>query len=526
VTIVSQGFLIGLDFGTASARGVLVDAQTGAQVESTVHRYRHGVLSNALPTGRAIQPGYALQVPADYLEAAEDILRSLGQGRVILSIGVAFTASSPLPTLADGMPLQQLLPDEPHAYVKLWKHSGAQPYADEINEVGGSFLDNFGGRVSGEAMLPKAIELARESPATWSRSARFIEAGDWLVWQLSGTECRSMDLACFKAQYTVERGYPSHLLPGLIERLGLPAPVGTAAGALTGDWRRRTGLHGRPTVAVASIDAHAVMPAVRAVRGGSFVGALGTSAGYIAVHPATHALPTGLEGAAMGAALPDLWCCEAGQAAFGDMLTWFAETFPLDADAESNFAKYDVEAAAVKPGQTGLVILDWFGGNRIPWRDLSLGGVLAGLRVGASAGEIYRAMVESLCFGARLVLELVEEGGIPVSEIIFTSGLARNAFLVQTMTDVLGRNVSVPQIEHSTAVGAAIHGAVSAHVVSNYYDGALKYGAKNKQVFEPTLSHRHIYNEMHSIYRELVSDNIVRSVMHRLFRLNSRRQHD
>ena len=156
----------------------------------------------------------------------------------------------------------------------------------------------------------------------------------------------------------------------------------------------------------------------------------------------------------MGAALPDLWCCEAGQAAFGDMLTWFAETFPLDADAESNFAKYDVEAAAVKPGQTGLVILDWFGGNRIPWRDLSLGGVLAGLRVGASAGEIYRAMVESLCFGARLVLELVEDGGIPVSEIIFTSGLARNTFLVQTMTDVLGRSVSVPQIEHSTAVGA------------------------------------------------------------------------
>lgn len=520
----SQQCLIGVDFGTASARGVLIDAETGVQVDSAVHRYRHGVLSQALPNGRRLPPGYALQVPADYLEAAEHILTRLGQGRQVVSIGIDFTASSPMPAFADGRALQAALPDEPHAYVKLWKHTAAQSYADDVNRLGGRFLDNFGGRVSGEAMLPKAIELARQSPATWSRCERFIEAGDWLVWQLTGSECRSMDFACFKAQYTPDEGYPSHLLPGLSERLGPPTAVGTAAGELSERWRSSTGIRGWPIVAVASIDSHAVLPAVGAVRGGALVGALGTSAGFIAVDPTAHALPSGLESAAMGAALPGLWSCEAGQAAFGDMLTWFAQTFPLAPDMQSNFASYDAAASAVRPGQSGLVALDWFGGNRIPWRDSGLGGVLAGLRIGASAGEIYRSLVESLCFGARLIVELIENGGVPVHEMILTSGLSRNALLVQTMTDVLGRNVSIPKIENPTAVGAAIHGAVAAGLVPDYIDGSFRYGAGSKRVLEPNQAHRAIYDEIYGAYRELVFDDSVRSVMRRLRGVSARWQ--
>ncbi len=184
-----RGYVIGLDFGTEAARGVLLDVATGAQQAHHTHAYRHGVLARQLPDGTLLPVGYALQDAADYLEAADAILSALGRGRRIRSIGIDFTASAPLPARGDGTALSALHPAAPHAYVKLWKHAAAQRHADEINARGGSFLAHCGGRLSGEWMLAKAAQLAAEAPELWKHTERFIEAGDWLVWQLTGMRC-------------------------------------------------------------------------------------------------------------------------------------------------------------------------------------------------------------------------------------------------------------------------------------------------------------------------------------------------
>lgn len=510
-------YAIGLDFGTASARGVLIDAASGRQVGLAVHAYRSGVIAGTLPNGRRIPRDYALQDPGDYLEALEAILRKLAAGLEILSIGVDCTASSPLPAAADGTALAGDHPDEPHAYVKLWKHAAAQRFADAISPHGGGFLDDFGGRFSGEWLLPKALEIESQAPDLWRRAERFIEAGDWIVWQLTGEEVRSLDFACFKAQFRPGIGYPSHLVPGLGARLSDPLAVGSPAGRMTEAWRARTGILGRPVVAVASIDSHAVLPAVGAIRGGAFVGALGTSAGFLALSGERRRLPPGLEGAGVGAALPDLWCCEAGQAAFGDMLTWFVRTFPLDPDLAVNFSRYNAAAAALLPRQSGMLALDWFGGNRIPSADSTLSGLLVGLRIDSTAAGIYRSLVESLCFGTRLILELTEAGGVRIDEVILTSGLAHsNPFLVEVMAHVLGRPVFVPRIENPTAVGAAIHGAVAGGVVGSYADGHGRFGAKSSIPFEPDAGLHALYEDLYRQYKRLVADREVVGVMHSL----------
>ena len=249
-----ETYLIGLDFGSKSARGVLIEVGSGRQCAYHVHAYRHGIMTRALPGGRELPLGFALQNAADYLEAAETILKAIGAGRDIAAIGVDFTASSPLPALADGRGLSEIMPDEPHAYVKLWKHAGAQRYAEAINQSGGAFLANFGGKVSGEWLLAKAAQIVAEGPDVWRRCDRFIEGGDWLVWRLTGHEVRSLDFAAYKAQYAAGQGYPADIIEGLSSRLSTPVAVGSPAGPLTGEWRARTGIRGEAIVAVAVID--------------------------------------------------------------------------------------------------------------------------------------------------------------------------------------------------------------------------------------------------------------------------------
>ena len=508
----SETFLIGLDFGSESARGVLIEASAGRQAAHHVHAYRHGVMTEALPGGRALPPGFALQVAADYLKAAGIILRAIGAGRNVVGIGMDFTASSPMPAFADGRALSEALPDDPHAYVKLWKHAAAQPYAEAINGRGGSYLANFGGKVSGEWLLAKAAQIATESPDVWRRCDKFIEAGDWLVWRLTGREARSLDFAAYKAQYESGAGYPDGIAPSLLEKLSIPQPVGSAAGQLSNEWRERTGIRGEAVVAVAAIDSHVVLPAVGAYGPGVLVGALGTSAAYLVLDDEDRPMPSGIEGRAHGAALPGLWCYEAGQPAFGDVLAWFVRTFPRSADLRANFAQYNREASALTPGQNHLVAIDWWNGNRAPYADKGLRGVLAGLDLSTSAVDIYRALMDSLCFGARSIADLFREGAIPIDRVVLTSGLANsNPFLVQIMSDVLGQSVNVPAIDNPTCVGAAIHGAVAANVVANFREGGDRFGARHFDAYEPDPERERAYSKLYQRYRSLSASAEVRN---------------
>lgn len=509
-------YLIGLDFGTLSVRGVLIDAGSGLAVDHHASPYRHGVISGSLADGTPLPPGFALQDPGDYLAAAEEVLARLGRDRHILAIGLDFTASSPLPTTTDGTPLSALMPGEPHAYVKLWKHS-AQRYADAINAAGGAFLDDFGGRLSGEWLLAKAAEIAAEAPDVWAAADRFIEAGDWMVLRLTGREARNLGFAAYKAQYSAATGYPQGIVPGLEARLARPLPAGSPAGDLTDDWRRRTGIRGPATVAVAIIDSHAVLPAVGAVEGGTMVGALGTSAAYLFLAEHRVPLPAGLEGVAHGGSLPDLWLYEAGQAAFGDVLAWFVRTFPRGADLTASFAAYNAEAATLAPGDNHLVGLDWWNGNRVPYADSRLSGLLMGFGLDTTAAGIYRALMEALCYGTRRVLELANAGGLDTRRLVMTSGLAEtNPLLVAIMADVLGREIELPTIAHATATGAAIHGAVAAGVVTDFKEGAARFGARSRRLFTPDPSRSARYQPLYAAYCQMADLTPVRAAMRRI----------
>lgn len=513
----TDGYLIGLDFGTESARGVLISTASGRQEKSLVCPYKHGVMTSRLDNGVELPPAYALQDADDYLLAAETILRDLGSGRRIEAIGLDSTASSPLPAQADGTPLSRIAPSEPHAYVKLWKHAAAQSHAEAINRRGGAYLANFGGRLSGEWLLAKAAELRAEAPGIWGRTSRFIEAGDWIVWQLTGREVRSLNMAAYKAQYLPGIGYPEHVVPGLDDRLAVPHQVGTAAGELTADWRRRTGITGPAVVAVAAIDSHAVVPAVKAGRSRTLIGALGTSAAYLYLTNHPQPLPRGLEGAAENAALPGFWGYEAGQPAFGDILAWFARAFPLTADEGSTFDRYNAAAAAIRPGSTQLLAIDWWSGNRVPFADTSLSGMLIGLNLSTTGPAIYRALVEGLCFGARTVVDVLAAGNLPTEQLIATSGLAqRNPLVVQTLADVTGLAVEVPLIANATSVGAAIHGAVAAGVVDDFAAGQKRFGATSSQSYVPDTRVRPIYDEIYDRYRAITASEDIRNTMRSL----------
>jgi L-ribulokinase len=515
----ARRYVIGLDYGTESARGVLLDVESGEQIASHARSYRHGVMTS-LPDGPVLPPLWALQNAADYVEAAEQILSALGRGREIEGIGLGFTASSPMPATEQGVALSQLHPHEPHAYVKLWKHGAAQPQAEAINAKGGAFLDNFGGKLSGEWLLAKAAQIAEEAPEIWQETGRFIEAGDWLVWQLTGQETRSLGFAAYKAQYSVETGYPTDIVPDLAGKLIRPQPIGASVGSLSAAWRERTGISGQAAVAVAVIDSHVILPAVGGVSDGCLVGALGTSAVYLALGKVFRPLPPGIEGVAFDGSVRDLWCYEAGQAGFGDTLAWFVQTFPRAEDPAENFRLYNAEAATLAPGANHLLALDWWNGNRVPLADSGLSGLLLGLKTSSTAAGIYRALLESLCFGARSILDLFVAGNFAIERVILSSGLAlNNPLLVQIMADIIERDIEVPEIDNPTAVGAAIHGAVAAGVVADYPAGSARFGARSFKRYRPDEHAAFAYRTLYSNYRALSADPAVRSVMHDLNRI-------
>lgn len=510
-------YLIGLDFGTLSVRGVLIDADSGVAVDYHASPYRHGVMNGSLADGTPLPSGFALQDAHDYIVAAEEVLCRLGQHRHVLSIGIDFTASSPLPATADGTPLSALMPNEPHAYVKLWKHAAAQRYADAINAAGGAFLDNFGGRLSGEWLLAKAAQVASEAPAVWAATERFIEAGDWMVSQLTGCEARNLGFAAYKAQYSAATGYPDGIVPGLATRLAPPLKAGSPAGELNAEWRRKTGIVGPAVVAVAVIDSHAVLPAVGAVEDGMAVGALGTSAAYLFLTERPLSLPAGLEGMARDGSLPGFWLYEAGQAAFGDLLAWFVRTFPRGSDLAASFAAYNAEAAMLPPGDSHLLGLDWWNGNRVPHADSRLSGLLMGFGMDTTAAGIYRALMEAICYGTRQIMELAGAGGLGTGRVVMTSGLAEtNPLLLTIMADVLGRDIELPEIAHATATGAAIHGAVAAGVVADFRDGAARFGSRSRRFFHPDTDRSKRYQPLFSTYCELASLTPVQAAMRRI----------
>ncbi len=531
-----RSYAIGIDFGTESGRAVLVDCGEGRELGTTVYPYRHGVIDERLPESEvALEPDWALQDPEDYLRTLQETVPALlSQTGVdpaeVIGIGIDFTACTMLPTLADGMPLCLLeeLRGVPHAWVKLWKHHAAQPEADRINEVaaerGEPWLPRYGGKISSEWFFAKALQILDEAPEIYARADRLIEAADWIVWQLTGTETRNTCTAGYKAIWSKRDGFPSdayfaaldprfeHVVDEKMSRA--ISAIGSRAGGLSEQAAAWTGLRPGTAVAVANVDAHVAAPAATVTEPGTMVLIMGTSICHILLGDEP-ALVEGMCGVVEDGVVPGLFGFEAGQSAVGDIFAWFAEDAvpPEYHEAAARqgtdvHAVLEAEAARLRPGESGLLALDWWNGNRSILVDAELSGLLVGLSLATKAPEIYRALLEATAFGTRVIVEAFADAGVPVDGMVACGGLPeRNRLLMQIFADVTGREFAVAASTQTPALGSAMFGAVAAGAELGGFDSIAEASRQMAQLgderYVPNAASRAVYDELYAEYRRL-----------------------
>ncbi|HVO41434.1 MAG TPA: ribulokinase [Aggregatilineales bacterium] len=524
-------YTIGIDFGTESGRAVLVDTRDGREVATAIHPYANGVIDEHLPgESRPLPPDWALQDPNDYLEVLKRTVPAvLAQSGVkaedVVGLAIDFTACTMLPTKRDGTPLCFL--DEwrhtPHAWVKLWKHHAAQPQADQINatarRMGQAWLDRYGGKISSEWFFSKALQILEEAPEVYAASERLIEAADWTIWQLTGVETRNACTAGYKAM--VQDGtYPSReyfaaldpRFADVIETRMMRqfAPLGGRAGGLTQQAAAWTGLKPGTAVAVANVDAHVTVPAVKVTEPGRMVMIMGTSTCHMLVGTALQTVE-GMCGVVRDGIIPNFYGYEAGQSGVGDIFAWFVDNaVPPEYHEAAKVAKMDLhgylesEAAKQKPGEAGLLALDWWNGNRSTLVDADLTGLLIGATLGTRAPDIYRALIEATAFGTRTIIESFEQRGIPVNQLVAAGGLPdKNKLLVQIYADVTGKPMYFSGSAQASALGTAMHAAVAAGVYPDIHAAAEKMGKLKDEVVQPIAEHKPIYDRLYADYKTL-----------------------
>jgi L-ribulokinase len=547
----NNSVVVGVDFGTLSGRALVVRVSDGAELGTAVHQYAHGVMDECLAaTGEPLPPDWALQDPQDYI----DVLKVAVPAAVaaagidpaqVIGIGTDFTACTVLPVLADGTPLCQLpeLAGRPHAYPKLWKHHAAQPQADRINELardtGQSWLPRYGGKISSEWEFAKGLQLLEEDQDLYRRAQRWIEAADWIVWQLAGTETRNACTAGYKGIFQ-DGKYPSPEFLGLLD----PAfahfathklareilPLGARAGSLTAEAAAWTGLRAGIAVAVGNVDAHVTPPAAGVTEPGEMVMIMGTSTCHVMNSDHLAEVP-GMCGVVYGGIVAGKWGYEAGQSGVGDIFAWFAGngvpgSYAGEA-ARRGISVHDLlsEQAASQPaGGHGLVALDWQSGNRSVLVDHHLSGVIAGMTLATTAPEIYRALIEATAFGTRKIIDTFTESGVPVTELVIAGGLIRNPAIMQIYADVTRRPLSPIESEQGPALGSAMHAAVAAGAYPDIGAAAEAMGRRRLAVYQPRAGDADVYDELYAEY-VLLHDYFGRGgneVLHRLRAIRDR----
>jgi L-ribulokinase len=524
------GYVVGVDFGTLTARAVVVGVADGAEVGTAVHTYRHGVIDRHLPvSGGPLPPDWALQDPQDYVEslgvAVRGAIADAGiDASQVLGIATDFTACTMVPTLTDGTPLCQLgeFKYRPHAYVKLWKHHAAQPQADRINELAARraepWLPRYGGLISSEWEFAKGLELLSGDPDVYRSMDRWVEAADWIVWKLCGEYVRNACSAGYKGILQDGR-YPSRdflaeLHPDFADfvtaKLDHPiGRLGDRAGSLTAEMAAHLGLPEGIAVAVGNVDAHVTAPAARAVVPGQMVAIMGTSTCHVVNGADLREVP-GMCGVVDGGIIAGLWGYEAGQSGVGDLFAWFVDNgVPQEYSDEARSRGVTVHeyltelAAAQSVGQHGLLALDWHNGNRSVLVNHELSGLVVGLTVTSKPEDVYRSLMESTAFGARTIVEAFVGAGVPVDELIVAGGLAKNQLLMQIYADVLRLPLSLIGSEQGPALGSAIHAAVAAGAYPDVPAASASMGKLGQAAYTPIAANADRYDELFAEYTGL-----------------------
>lgn len=526
----SDKYVIGVDYGTLSGRALVVRATDGKEMGSAVFDYPNAVMDRTLnSSGASLGPDWALQDANDYVEvlkhAVPEALKVSGIDPAdVVGIATDFTACTMVPVLEDGTPLSQVsdLKDNPHAYVKLWKHHAAQPHADRINalarERGEKWLPRYGGQISSEWELAKGLQLLEEAPDVYQRMYKFVEAADWIIWQLCGNYLRNACTAGYKGNLQ-DGQYPSReYFKALNPEFELFAEeklahtigqLGESAGGLTPQAAAWTGLPVGIAVAVGNVDAHVTAPAAKATEPGQMVAIMGTSTCHVMNHDVITEVP-GMCGVVDGGIVSGLYGYEAGQSGVGDIFAWYVNNqvpqryFDAADSAGLSIHQYLTDLAAPQAvGAHGLVALDWHSGNRSVLVDHELSGTILGLTLTTTAEEVYRALLESTAYGTRMIVDTFAQSGVPVKEFIVAGGLLKNTFLMQLYSDVTRLPISTIDTDQGPALGSAIHAAVASGIYANVNEAANAMGKVNKHVYLPNEQRSLQYDLLYREYVEL-----------------------
>ena len=526
-------YTIGLDYGTNSVRAVVVDVANGREVGQAVWEYAHG--TEGVILGR--DPNMARQHPADYVKGAEvTIKKALSDAAAthkafrpekVIGIGVDTTGSTPMPVDRRGRPLAfaRGFGRDPDAMAWLWKDHTSYAEAAEITDLAArtrpEYLAKCGGTYSSEWFFSKMLHCLRTAPKTFDAAHLWVEIADWIPAMLTGTEdpeklTIGVCAAGHKGMYNEAwGGYPDAKFLGKLDpkmaelrpRLkGGARSIDAPAGRLTAEWARKTGLPEGIPVATGAIDAH--LGAVGSGIGpGTMVKIIGTSTCDMMVVPEKQDLADvpGLCGIVPGSILPGHYGLEAGQSAVGDIFNWFVNYIRPEG---MDHAKLTRDAAKLRPGESGLLALDWNNGNRTVLVDQRLTGLLMGQTLYTTPPEIYRALVEATAFGALTIMQRFEEYGVKVRQVVNCGGIAeKNPMVMQIYADVTGRPMKVSRSAQSCALGAAIAGAVVAGSKAGGYPSVraaqkAMTGLKST-VYKPDAGAQKVYRELYALYRRM-----------------------
>ena len=542
--------VVGVDFGTLSGRALVVRVADGAELGTATHDYPHGVLDRILPDGTELPPEWALQVAADYVDVLRNAVpAALDDARVdpaaVVGIATDFTACTMVPTTADGTPLSATdgMAGVPHAYVKLWKHHAAQPQADRINalarERGETWLGRYGGLISSEWEFAKGLQLLEEAPEVYAATAHFVEAADWIVWQLCGTLRRNACSAGYKG-ILQDGSYPSReflaeLDPAFTDfvsdKLDRPlAALGDRVGSLTEEMAALTGLPVGIAVATGNVDAHVTGPAAQAIEPGQMVAIMGTSTCHVMNGDRLREVP-GMCGVVDGGITAGLWGYEAGQSGVGDIFGWYVDhqvpSYVVEAAAAEGTGVHEhltALASRQAVGEHGLVALDWHSGNRSVLVDHDLSGLVVGATLATRPEDVYRALLEATAFGTRTIVEAFEDSGVQVDELVVAGGLLKNELLMQIYADVTNLPLSTIGSTQGPALGSAIHAAVAAGYYPDVAAAAKAMGRRHPGGYRPIAENVAAYDELYADYRRL-HDHFGRGGDDVMHRLKARRRH-
>ena len=536
----NKKYSIGIDFGTLSGRSLLVDVATGEEIASAVLDYPHAVMDEYLDyaDGKnpvALPPDWALEHPRDYLDVlavtVPEVLKKAGvSADDVIGVGVDFTACTLMPVYKDGTPLcfDEKYIANPHAYIKLWKHHAAQSHANRINkaaeDMGEEWLANYGGKISSEWLFPKLWQTLEEAPEIYDGADYFIEAADWVIWQMTGVQTRNSCTAGYKAMFNKKNGYPSKsffkaLDPKLenvvADKLDCPiSPLGSRAGGISAAGAALTGLKEGTAVAVANVDAHVTVPALGMDGAGKMLAIMGTSTCHMILGTEEKVVP-GMCGVVADGILPGFFGYEAGQSCVGDHFAWFVDNYtPYEYKLEAkergiSAMKLMVEKASkLKPGESGIIALDWWNGNRSVLVDVDLSGIFIGMNLLTKPEELFRALIEATAFGTKKIVDTFRANGVEVNDFYAAGGIAeKDPFTMQIYSDVTGMEIKISGSPQAPALGSAIFGAAAAGKEAGGYkdvfEASRSMGKLSDKVYKPNPENTSVYASLYAEYETL-----------------------